>query len=207
MPKATPAWTTPRRPSASGTHEHHGAGPVELVEVPAAAPAARETTQAFGDPTGSAGEVAPEPAVAEARPEPEPANTAPSEDGSVPEARTTLEPQPSSSAARPAIGIYPENSSNLGLLVAPGAGWTASTGPGLVSVTLDLGLEWAMQRGMGVGFVPRLGVAYEAPVSKDVTLGVRAGLWVRWASGSARIPGLDDRLLGELAGVVTWKVF
>jgi hypothetical protein len=106
-----------------------------------------------------------------------------------------------------ATWIYPENRSNLGLLVAPGAGWTASTGPGLVSVTLDLGLEWAMQRGMGVGFVPRLGVAYEAPVSKDVTLGVRAGLWVRWASGSARIPGLDDRLLGELAGVVTWKVF
>lgn len=106
-----------------------------------------------------------------------------------------------------ATWIYPENRSNLGLLVAPGAGWTASTGPGLVSVTLDLGLEWAMQRGMGVGFVPRLGVAYEAPVSRDVTLGVRAGLWVRWASGSARIPGLDDRLLGELAGVVTWKVF
>ena len=106
-----------------------------------------------------------------------------------------------------ATWIYPENRSNLGLLVAPGAGWTASTGPGLVSVTLDLGIEWAMQRGMGVGFVPRLGVAYEAPVSKDVTLGVRAGLWVRWASGSARIPGLDDRLLGELAGVVTWKVF
>ena len=106
-----------------------------------------------------------------------------------------------------ATWIYPENRSNLGLLVAPGAGWTASTGPGLVSVTLDLGLEWAMQRGMGVGFVPRLGVAYEAPVSKDVTLGARAGLWVRWASGSARIPGLDDRLLGELAGVVSWKVF
>ena len=106
-----------------------------------------------------------------------------------------------------ATWIYPENRSNLGLLVAPGAGWTASAGPGLASVTLDLGLEWAMQRGMGVGFVPRLGVAYEAAVGKDVTLGARAGLWVRWASGSAGIPGLDDRLLGELAGVVTWKVF
>ena len=106
-----------------------------------------------------------------------------------------------------ATWIYPENRSNLGLLVAPGVGWTASAGPGLASVTLDLGLEWAMQRDMGIGFVPRLAVAYEANVSREVTLGARAGLWVRWASGSARIPGLDDRLLGELTAVVTWKVF
>jgi hypothetical protein len=106
-----------------------------------------------------------------------------------------------------ATWIYPENRSNLGLLVAPGLGWTASAGPGLASVTLDLGMEWAMQRGMGVGFLPRLCAAYEAPIAADVTLGARAGLWVRWASGSAQIPGLDDRLLGELTAVVTWKVF
>jgi hypothetical protein len=103
--------------------------------------------------------------------------------------------------------IYSENRQNLGLLVAPGGAWTASAGGGLLSATLDLGLEWAMQRDMGIGFVPRLGVAYEAPVAKDVTLGARAGLWIRWATGSARIPGLDDKLLGELAAVVTWKVF
>ena len=103
--------------------------------------------------------------------------------------------------------IYPANQQNLGLLLAPGVAWTASAGGGLLSVNLDLGLEWAMQRGMGFGFVPRLGVAYEAPVTKDVTLGARAGLWLRWATGSAVIPGLDDRLLGELAAVVTWKVF
>jgi hypothetical protein len=103
--------------------------------------------------------------------------------------------------------IYSENQQNLGLLVAPGAAWTASAGGGLFSATLDLGLEWAMQRDMGFGFVPRLGVAYEAAVVKDVTLGARAGLWVRWSTGSARIPGLDDKLLGELAAVVTWKVF
>jgi hypothetical protein len=106
-----------------------------------------------------------------------------------------------------ATWIYAENRSNLGLLVAPGVGWTASAGPGLASVTLDLGLEWAMQRDMGIGFVPRLAVAYEASVSRDVTLGARAGLWLRWASGSARIPGLDDKLLGELTAVVTWKIF
>ena len=103
--------------------------------------------------------------------------------------------------------IYSENRQNLGVLAAPGVAWTASAGGGLFSAALDLGLEWALQRDMGFGFVPRLGVAYEAPVSKDVTLGARAGLWVRWATGSARIPGLDDKLLGELAAVVTWKVF
>ena len=106
-----------------------------------------------------------------------------------------------------ATWIYPENRSNLGLLVAPGAGWTASAGPGLVSVTLDLGLEWAMQRDMGFGFVPRLGLGYEVPVARDVTLGARAGLWIRWATGSAKIPGLDERLLAELVALVTWKVF
>lgn len=103
--------------------------------------------------------------------------------------------------------VYSANQSNLGLLVAPGAAWTASAGGGLLSISLDLGLEWAMQRGMGFGFVPRLGVAYEAPVSKDVSLGARAGLWARWATGSAAIPGMDDKVLGEFVAVVTWKVF
>jgi len=106
-----------------------------------------------------------------------------------------------------ATWIYPDNVANLGLLVAPGAGWTASAGPGLVSVTLDLGLEWALQRGMGLAFLPRFGVAYEAQVAKDITMGARAGVWARWASGSAGIPGVDRKLLGELVAVVTWKVF
>jgi hypothetical protein len=106
-----------------------------------------------------------------------------------------------------ATWIYPENQANLGVLLAPGVGWTASTGPGLISVTLDLGLEWAFQRGMGIAFLPRLGVAYEAQVVKDITLGARAGVWARWASGSAGIPGVDRKLLGELVALVTWKVF
>ena len=106
-----------------------------------------------------------------------------------------------------ATWIYPENRANLGVLLAPGVGWTASVGSGLASVTLDLGLEWAFQRGMGVAFLPRFGVAYEAQVVKDVTIGARAGVWARWASGSAVIPGLDQKLLGELVALVTWKVF
>jgi hypothetical protein len=44
-------------------------------------------------------------------------------------------------------------------------------------------------------------------VVKDVTLGARAGLWVRWSTGSAAIPGVDQRLQGELVALVTWKVF
>jgi hypothetical protein len=106
-----------------------------------------------------------------------------------------------------ATWIHAENQSNIGALLAPGVGWTALAGPGLVSVTLDLGLEWAFQRGMGLAFLPRLGVAYEVPVTRDVTLGARAGLSARWASGSAAIPGVDQKLLGELAALVTWKVF
>ena len=106
-----------------------------------------------------------------------------------------------------ATWIFPDNVANLGVLLSPGVGWTASAGSGLVSVTLDLGLEWAFQRGMGLAFLPRFGVAYEAPVAKDLTLGARAGIWSRWASGSAAIPGVDRKLLGELVAVVTWKVF
>ena len=106
-----------------------------------------------------------------------------------------------------ATWIYPDNVANLGVLLSPGVAWTASAGSGLVSVTLDLGLEWAFQRGMGLAFLPRFGVAYEAPVAKDLTLGARAGVWSRWASGSAAIPGVDRKLLGELVAVVTWKVF
>lgn len=107
-----------------------------------------------------------------------------------------------------ATWIYPDNDqSNLGLAVAPGAAWTASAGSGLATVALDLGLVWAWQRGMGIAFQPRLGVAYEAAVAKDLTLGARAGLSARWASGSAGIPGVDRKLQGELAALVTWKVF
>jgi hypothetical protein len=64
-----------------------------------------------------------------------------------------------------------------------------------------------MQRGMGLAVLPRLAVAYEAPIAKDVTMGARAGIWARWASGSAAIPGMDARLLGELVALVTWRVF
>jgi hypothetical protein len=60
---------------------------------------------------------------------------------------------------------------------------------------------------MGFAFLPRFGVAYEAPVARDLTLGARAGVWARWASGSAGIPGVDQKLLAELVAVVTWKVF
>ena len=58
-----------------------------------------------------------------------------------------------------------------------------------------------------VNAMATFGVAYEAPVVKDVTIGARAGVWSRWASGSAGIPGVDRKLLGELVAVVTWKVF
>ncbi len=107
-----------------------------------------------------------------------------------------------------ATWIHPQNDQqNLGLSVAPGVAWTATVGSGLLSVPLDLGFVWAWQRGMGFAFQPRIGVAYEAPVVKDVTLGARASLWARWASGSAGIPGVDDKLQAELMALVTWKVF
>jgi hypothetical protein len=106
-----------------------------------------------------------------------------------------------------ATWIHPENQPNLGLLAAPGAAWTAHAGPGLASVALDLGFEWAWQRGGGFAFLPRLGVAYEAPVVKDLTIGARAGLWARWSTGSASIPGVDDKLRAELVALLTWRVF
>jgi hypothetical protein len=107
-----------------------------------------------------------------------------------------------------ATWIHPLNDqANLGLSVAPGFAWTATAGTGLVSVFLDAGLVWAWQRGMGLAFQPRLGVSYEVPVVKDVTLGASAGIWSRWASGSAGIPGVDRTLQGQLDAVVTWKVF
>ncbi len=103
--------------------------------------------------------------------------------------------------------LHSGNEPNLGLALAPGAAWTASAGPGLVSVMADLGVTWAWQRGMGVAFSPRFAVAYEAPVSKDLTVGARAGLWARWATGSAAIPGVDQTLQAELVALLTWRVF
>ena len=106
-----------------------------------------------------------------------------------------------------ATWAWANNTTNVGILLAPGAAWTASAGPGLASVGLDAGMVWDFQRGGGFAFAPRLSVAYEAPVARDLTLGARAGLWVRWAGGSAAIPGMDDRILGGLSLVLTWRVF
>jgi hypothetical protein len=106
-----------------------------------------------------------------------------------------------------ATWIYPENQANVGLEVAPGLAWTTPAGAGLASVTGDLALTWAFQRGMGVAASPRLGASYEVPVMPDVTLGARVQLWIRWGSGSAAIPGLDARLQGALSALVTWRVF
>ncbi len=102
---------------------------------------------------------------------------------------------------------YPGNQPNLGLLLAPGVAWTASVARGLLSVGLDLGMEWAMQRGQGFAVQPRLGLSYEAPVGKELTVGARAGVAARWGWGSAHVPGMDDRLLGAFTAMITWRIF
>jgi len=103
--------------------------------------------------------------------------------------------------------VYGANETNLGLEVGPGIAWTLPAGPGLFTLAGDLPLTWAFQRGMGTVAEPLLSAAYEVPVVRDVTLGVRPYLGVRWASGSARIPGLDSRLNGGLTASATWRMF
>jgi len=103
--------------------------------------------------------------------------------------------------------IYPDNRYNLGLQVSPGIAWTAEVGGGLLTVAGDLPLTWAWQRGMGVALAPVLSLAYEVPVLRDLSLGARAELTVRWGAGSAAIPGLDSHLGAGLAALLTWRTF
>lgn len=103
--------------------------------------------------------------------------------------------------------IYSENRSNLGLQAVPGIAWTTAAGTGLFTVSGDVAFTWAWQRGMGLAMAPALGVAYEVPVLPDMTIGARAELTIRWASGSAQIPGLDRRIGAGLAALATWRAF
>ncbi len=106
-----------------------------------------------------------------------------------------------------ATWVYGQNRSNVGVQVWPGIAWTPEAGPGLLTLSLDLGLTWAFQRGMGVAAAPALGLAYEVPLARDVTAGARAALSVRWGTGSAEIPGLDSHLQGGLTVFATWRTF
>jgi hypothetical protein len=106
-----------------------------------------------------------------------------------------------------ATWIYPQNTTNVGLQASPGVAWTLPAGSGLASLTADLPLTLGFQRGVGVAIAPRVGAAFEAPLTPDVTLGAQVQLWVRWGGGSAAIPGLDARIQGALAALVTWRVF
>lgn len=106
-----------------------------------------------------------------------------------------------------ATGAYGANQTNAGLEAVPGIAWTPELGPGLFTTALDLPLVWAFERGMGLAAEPEVSLAYEVPVARDLTVGGRAYLAVRWASGSAAIPGLDGHLSGGLTVGVTWRMF
>jgi len=103
--------------------------------------------------------------------------------------------------------VYSGNRTNWGIVAVPGVAWTPEVGPGLLTLAADLALTWAMERGMGVAAAPAANIAYEFPVARDLSLGASAYVAVRWAAGSAQIPGLDNGLSGGITLAVTWRMF
>ncbi|HVP66559.1 MAG TPA: hypothetical protein VMT17_04775 [Anaeromyxobacteraceae bacterium] len=103
--------------------------------------------------------------------------------------------------------IYPGNQSNAGIAATPGLAWTPVLGPGLLTFAADFAFTWAMARGMGLAFTPAGSIAYEFRIAPDLSAGASIYVGIRWGSGSAHIPGLDDGLQGGVNLALTWRMF
>lgn len=83
--------------------------------------------------------------------------------------------------------IHDENHSDRGIEVVPGLTLSRRGAGGIFSGTAEAPLVVTMKYGAGLLFVPRLSLAYEAPLYPELTLGARLGIGYRAGSGDAPI--------------------
>jgi hypothetical protein len=101
---------------------------------------------------------------------------------------------------------YERNRSDAGLQVAPGLVASIALQRGVASLSVDLPLTLTVARGGGVGFAPRVGLAFETPLYGEWSAGVRVGgLW-QVASGGAPFAH-DPRGSVDAAALLTYRLF
>jgi hypothetical protein len=97
--------------------------------------------------------------------------------------------------------IHSDNHADLGLELAPGIALSRHAAEGVFSGIVEAPLTITFKYGKGFLFVPRVSVAYEAPLYPDFTVGARLGVGYRAGSGDApRKAGQGEVLFVVVAG-------
>ncbi len=91
--------------------------------------------------------------------------------------------------------VHDENHSDRGLEFVPGLSLSRPAMGGIFSAIAEAPLIVTMKYGAGLLFIPRLSVAYEAPLYPDLTVGARLGAGYRAGSGDAPLKEGDAELM------------
>jgi hypothetical protein len=105
-----------------------------------------------------------------------------------------------------ATWAYERNRADAGLQVAPGIVASVALKRGVVSLSTDLPLTLTTARGGGVGFAPRIGLAFETPLYGEWSAGVRVGGFWQVASGGAPF-AYQPRGSVDVAALLTYRLF
>ncbi len=84
-----------------------------------------------------------------------------------------------------ATWVYSENHRDRGITLDPGLSLSSRVAGGVFSILGDLPLTITTKYGSGLLFIPRVSVAYEAPLYPELTLGAQLGVGYRAGSGDA----------------------
>lgn len=98
------------------------------------------------------------------------------------------------------------NRPDLGAQLAPGLVWSLDTSAGVLAVGGGVPFTWTFKRGGGWIVAPKLGISFETPLWRDLSVGARAAGGVRGAGGGAPGSG-EDRVLVEVSILATWHPF
>ena len=102
-----------------------------------------------------------------------------------------------------ATWAWSDNRADIGAQLGPGLAWSLDTPSGVLAVGGDVPITWTFKRGGGWIVAPKLGISYETPLWRQVSVGARAAAGVRGAGGGAPGAG-DDRVLVEVTVLATW---
>lgn len=97
--------------------------------------------------------------------------------------------------------IHSDNHADTGFEIGPGIALSRHLSEGILSGIVEAPMTITFKYGKGFLFVPRVSVAYEAPLYPDFTVGARLGVGYRAGSGDApRKAGQGEILFVVVAG-------
>ncbi|BDG04239.1 hypothetical protein [Anaeromyxobacter oryzae] len=101
--------------------------------------------------------------------------------------------------------MHAGNHKDRGFEIAPGLSLSQHAGSGILSIIGEAPVTVTLRNGSGLLFIPRISLAYEAPLYDQYTLGARIGLGYRAGAGDA--PLSDGRAELTFLIVGGYRVF